>query len=84
MVGRTVRRGMAPVDHQLAGSRPRNRVSECLIGDVHPAGDHALHIAHVDAAAAVGERPMPLLCYSGRHHRMERASCQDIEGKPEG
>jgi 3-hydroxy-9,10-secoandrosta-1,3,5(10)-triene-9,17-dione monooxygenase reductase component len=33
---------------------------ECTIVDVHPAGDHDLYIARVDAASAVGEQPMPL------------------------
>jgi len=56
---------------------------ECTIVDVHPAGDHDLYIARVDAAAAVGERPMPLLYYSGRYLRIERASSHEIEGKPE-
>ncbi len=57
---------------------------ECTVVDVHPAGDHDLYIARVDAATAVGERPMPLLYYSGRYLRIERASSHEIEGKPEG
>jgi flavin reductase (DIM6/NTAB) family NADH-FMN oxidoreductase RutF len=56
---------------------------ECTIVDVHPAGDHDLYIARVDAATAVGDRPMPLLYYSGRYLRIKRASSHDIEGKPE-
>ncbi|MGD0862841.1 MAG: flavin reductase family protein [Candidatus Limnocylindrales bacterium] len=56
---------------------------ECTVVDVHPAGDHDLYIARVDAAAAVGEQPMPLLYYSGRYLRIERASSHDLEGKPE-
>ena len=56
---------------------------ECTVVDVHAAGDHDLYIAHVDAAAATGERPMPLLYYSGRYLRIERASSHQLEGKPE-
>ena len=56
---------------------------ECTVVDVHPAGDHDLYVARVDAASAVGEGPMPLLCYSGRYLRIERASSHKIEGKPE-
>jgi 3-hydroxy-9,10-secoandrosta-1,3,5(10)-triene-9,17-dione monooxygenase reductase component len=56
---------------------------ECTIVDVHPAGDHHLYIARVDAASAVGEQPMPLLYYSGRYLRIERASTHDLVGKPE-
>ena len=52
--------------------------------DVHAAGDHDLYIARVDSAAAAGEAPLPLLYYSGRYLRIERASSHDIEGKPEG
>jgi 3-hydroxy-9,10-secoandrosta-1,3,5(10)-triene-9,17-dione monooxygenase reductase component len=57
---------------------------ECTIVDVHPAGDHDLYIARVDGAAAAVERPMPLLYYSGRYLRIERASSHELEGKPEG
>jgi flavin reductase (DIM6/NTAB) family NADH-FMN oxidoreductase RutF len=56
---------------------------ECTIVDVHPAGDHDLYIARVDAASAVGERPMPLLYFSGRYLRIERASTHELVGKPE-
>ena len=56
---------------------------ECTIIDVHPAGDHDLYIAGVDAASAVGERPMPLLYFSGRYLRIERASTHELVGKPE-
>jgi 3-hydroxy-9,10-secoandrosta-1,3,5(10)-triene-9,17-dione monooxygenase reductase component len=56
---------------------------ECTIVDVHPAGDHDLYIARVDAASAVGEQPMPLLYYSGRYLRIERASTHELVGKPE-
>ncbi len=56
---------------------------ECTIVDVHPAGDHDLYLARVDAATAVGEQPMPLLYYSGRYLRIERASSHELEGKPE-
>jgi len=59
---------------------------ECTVVDVHPAGDHYLYIARVDAAgaaAADGDRPLPLLYYSGRYLRIERASLHDLEGKPE-
>lgn len=56
---------------------------ECTIVDVHRAGDHDLYIAQVDAALASGERPMPLLYYSGRYLRIERASIHELEGKPE-
>jgi flavin reductase (DIM6/NTAB) family NADH-FMN oxidoreductase RutF len=55
---------------------------ECTVVDVHPAGDHDLYIARVDAAMAGGE-PMPLLYYSGRYLRIERASTHELEGKPE-
>jgi flavin reductase (DIM6/NTAB) family NADH-FMN oxidoreductase RutF len=55
---------------------------ECTVVDVHPAGDHDLYIARVDAAVAGGE-PMPLLYYSGRYLRIERASTHELEGKPE-
>jgi flavin reductase (DIM6/NTAB) family NADH-FMN oxidoreductase RutF len=57
---------------------------ECTVADVHPAGEHDLYVAHVDAATAVGERPMPLLYYSGRYLRIERASSHELGGKPEG
>jgi 3-hydroxy-9,10-secoandrosta-1,3,5(10)-triene-9,17-dione monooxygenase reductase component len=57
---------------------------ECTVIDVHPAGDHDLYVARVDAATAAGERPMPLLYYSGRYLRIERASSHELEGKPEG
>ena len=56
---------------------------ECTIVDVHPAGDHDLYIARVDAATALGEQPMPLLYYSGRYLRIERASTHELVGKPE-
>jgi len=62
---------------------------ECTIVDVHTAGDHVLYIARVDTASAVGEaagqaeQPMPLLYYSGRYLRIERASSHELEGKPE-
>jgi flavin reductase (DIM6/NTAB) family NADH-FMN oxidoreductase RutF len=56
---------------------------ECTVVDVHPAGDHDLYLARVDAARAVGEQPMPLLYYSGRYLRIERASSHQLEGKPE-
>lgn len=58
---------------------------ECTVVDVHPAGDHVLYIARVDTASADGqaEQPMPLLYYSGRYLRIERASSHELEGKPE-
>jgi 3-hydroxy-9,10-secoandrosta-1,3,5(10)-triene-9,17-dione monooxygenase reductase component len=56
---------------------------ECTIVEVHPAGDHDLYIARVDAAAAGSALPMPLLYYSGRYLRIERASSHELEGKPE-
>ena len=56
---------------------------ECTIVDVHPAGDHDLYIARVDAASAAGDQPMPLLYYSGRYLRIERASTHELVGKPE-
>lgn len=56
---------------------------ECTVEDVHPAGDHDLYIARVDAAASAGEKSMPLLYYSGRYLRIERASTHELEGKPE-
>ena len=56
---------------------------ECTVVDIHPAGDHDLYIARVDAAAAAARTPMPLLYYSGRYLRIERASSHDLEGKPE-
>ena len=56
---------------------------ECTLVDVHPAGDHDLYLARVDAAAAAGEAPLPLLYYSGRYLRIERASSHELEGKPE-
>jgi 3-hydroxy-9,10-secoandrosta-1,3,5(10)-triene-9,17-dione monooxygenase reductase component len=58
-------------------------ILECTVVDVHPAGDHDLYVARVDAASAVGEGPMPLLYYSGRYLRIERASSHKLEGKPE-
>ncbi len=56
---------------------------ECTVVDVHPAGDHDLYVAHVDAATAVGKEPLPLLYYSGRYLRIERASSHELGGKPE-
>jgi flavin reductase (DIM6/NTAB) family NADH-FMN oxidoreductase RutF len=69
---------------------------ECTIVDTHPAGDHDLYIARVDVAGAsspeppnadpAGEGkppPMPLLYYSGRYLRIERASIHELRGKPE-
>jgi flavin reductase (DIM6/NTAB) family NADH-FMN oxidoreductase RutF len=55
---------------------------ECTVVEIHPAGDHDLYLARVDAAAA-GEDSMPLLYYSGRYLRIERASTHELEGKPE-
>ncbi len=57
---------------------------ECTVVDVHPAGDHDLYIARVDAASSTHEMTMPLLYYSGRYLRIERASSHELEGKPEG
>ncbi len=56
---------------------------ECTVVDVHPAGYHDLYIARVDRAEAAPGAPMPLLYYSGRYLRIERASIHDLEGKPE-
>ena len=56
---------------------------ECTVVDVHPAGDHDLYLARVDAAGASGGQPMPLLYYSGLYLRIERASSHALEGKPE-
>ena len=59
---------------------------ECSVVDIHPAGDHDLYVARVDAASAAGaagEQPMPLLYYAGRYLRIERASTHELEGKPE-
>lgn len=87
---------------------------ECTVVDVHPAGDHDLYIARVDAAAAsdptsdpaaageatgnpaapshpasdpasgsAGHEPMPLIYYSGRYLRIERAIAHELEGKAE-
>ena len=56
---------------------------ECTVVDIHAAGDHDLYIARVDSVAAADEAPMPLLYYSGRYLRIERASSHDLEGKPE-
>jgi flavin reductase (DIM6/NTAB) family NADH-FMN oxidoreductase RutF len=56
---------------------------ECTVVDVHPAGDHDLYVARVERATAIGVDPMPLLYYSGRYLRIERASVHELEGKPE-
>lgn len=56
---------------------------ECTVVDVHEAGDHDLYIARVDAASALTPEPLPLLYYSGRYLRIERASSHELEGKPE-
>jgi 3-hydroxy-9,10-secoandrosta-1,3,5(10)-triene-9,17-dione monooxygenase reductase component len=71
---------------------------ECTVVDVHPAGDHDLYVARVDAAAAgnpagnpasdpasdsAGHEPMPLIYYSGRYLRIERAIAHELEGKAE-
>lgn len=56
---------------------------ECTVVDVHPAGDHDLYIARVDAARILGEHELPLLYYCGRYLRIERATQLDLEGKPE-
>jgi 3-hydroxy-9,10-secoandrosta-1,3,5(10)-triene-9,17-dione monooxygenase reductase component len=57
---------------------------ECTVVDVHRAGDHDLFIARVDAALSGDDQTLPLLYYSGRYLRIERASLHDLEGKPEG
>jgi 3-hydroxy-9,10-secoandrosta-1,3,5(10)-triene-9,17-dione monooxygenase reductase component len=57
---------------------------ECSVVDIHPAGDHDLYVARVDAAAASAAAPLPLLYYSGLYLRIERASSHELEGKPEG
>jgi flavin reductase (DIM6/NTAB) family NADH-FMN oxidoreductase RutF len=56
---------------------------ECTVVDIHPAGDHDLYIARVDHAETAEGAPMPLLYYSGRYLRIERASVHELEGKPE-
>ena len=56
---------------------------ECSIVDIHPAGDHDLYIARVEHASAVNADALPLLYYSGRYLRIERASLHDLRGKPE-
>lgn len=56
---------------------------ECSIVDIHPAGDHDLYIAQVEHASAATGYPMPLLYFSGRYLRIERASVHELEGKPE-
>jgi 3-hydroxy-9,10-secoandrosta-1,3,5(10)-triene-9,17-dione monooxygenase reductase component len=56
---------------------------ECTVVDIHAAGDHDLYIAGVDSVVAAEQPPMPLLYYSGRYLRIERASSHDLEGKPE-
>ena len=81
---------------------------ECTVVDVHPAGDHDLYVAQVDAATAgpvagdaagalaadaprdatsdsmaAGAEPMPLIYYSGRYLRIERAIAHELEGKAE-
>ncbi len=56
---------------------------ECSIVDIHPAGDHDLYIARVEHASAAAGDPMPLLYFSGRYLRIERASVHELEGKPE-
>jgi 3-hydroxy-9,10-secoandrosta-1,3,5(10)-triene-9,17-dione monooxygenase reductase component len=56
---------------------------ECSIVDIHPAGDHDLYIAQVEHASAVSGDALPLLYYSGRYLRIERASLHDLKGKPE-
>jgi flavin reductase (DIM6/NTAB) family NADH-FMN oxidoreductase RutF len=56
---------------------------ECEVVDVHPAGDHDLYIARVERGEAIGADPLPLLYYSGRYLRIERASVHELEGKPE-
>ena len=58
-------------------------ILECTVVDVHAAGDHDLYVARVDSAAAAAQTSMPLLYYSGRYLRIERASSHDLEGKPE-
>ena len=61
---------------------------ECTVVDVHPAGDHDLYVARVDAATtgplSQGNDPMPLIYYSGRYLRIERAVAHELEGKAEG
>jgi 3-hydroxy-9,10-secoandrosta-1,3,5(10)-triene-9,17-dione monooxygenase reductase component len=60
-------------------------VLECTVVDTHPAGDHDLYLARVDSAAAgPGSEPLPLLYYSGRYLRIERAVSHELEGKAEG
>jgi len=56
---------------------------ECTVVDVHAAGDHDLYVARVDAASALAREPLPLIYYSGRYLRIERASSHELEGKPE-
>ncbi len=56
---------------------------ECTVVDMHPAGDHDLYIARVDAARTLAAHQLPLLYYCGRYLRIERATQLDLEGKPE-
>lgn len=56
---------------------------ECTIVDIHPAGDHDLLIARVDAVGNEAQHPLPLLYYRGRYLRIERATSTQLEGKPE-
>lgn len=56
---------------------------ECSIVEVHPAGDHDLYLARVEAATASAGQPLPLLYYMGRYLRIQRASSEELEGKPE-
>ncbi len=56
---------------------------ECTVIDLHPAGDHDLYIARVDAASSAETHQLPLLYYCGRYLRIERATQLDLEGKPE-
>ena len=56
---------------------------ECTVIDVHAAGDHDLYVARVERATTNGSDPLPLLYYSGRYLRIERASVHELEGKPE-
>ena len=57
---------------------------ECTVTEIHPAGDHDLFIARVDALDNQLDHPQPLLYYRRRYLRVDRSETLPVEGRQEG